>query len=475
MNIIFLIAKHTIQKIWSNKATKVLTALLLLLIVYAAVTGFLHYQKAEASRKHYQKEVRKSWVNSPDKHPHRMAHYGFIAFRPKSALSIFDYGMESFTGNAVFLEAHKQNSTNFSEASLSTSMLRFGEISIAMVLQLLLPLFIFFIGFNCISADIETGTLKILLTQNATAKQILLGNILGVSSIALIIVVAAFLTAGITQLLVGNSNIGLLVVNFLLYTLSAIAYSSIAVMISAVSKQSKIALVVLLGIWLVFTLLMPRLSQLAANSIYPSPSKIAFETAIEKDIVQQGDTHNPDDKFFKKIKDSVLKANNATIVQDLSFNYGGFQMKIGEQLSAQVYNKHLDSLNKIFKKQIAVQNSLAFINPYTSIRQLSMALSQTDFETYTSFQQQAEQYRYDLAQAMNDLQIKLIPNAKLADTAKAYSIDKNNWAAFKDFTYKAPTTATILKQQTTAFIALLVWLLVLCAALHFSIKYFKAL
>jgi ABC-2 type transport system permease protein len=75
-----------------------------------------------------------------------MAHFGTFAFRLKHPLSIFDFGLESYMGNAVFLEAHKQNTVNFSEAGFSTGLLRFGELSMAIILQLILPLVIFFIG-----------------------------------------------------------------------------------------------------------------------------------------------------------------------------------------------------------------------------------------------------------------------------------------------------------------------------------------
>ena len=45
-------------------------------------------------------------------------------FRLKHPLSTFDFGIESYTGNAVFLEAHRQNMVNFSEAGFSTGLLR---------------------------------------------------------------------------------------------------------------------------------------------------------------------------------------------------------------------------------------------------------------------------------------------------------------------------------------------------------------
>jgi ABC-2 type transport system permease protein len=475
MKQILQIANHTRRRIWSSRPVRLLAFLLGISIIYAGCTSLLNYRTAEASRKQYQQTVRSNWVNSPDKHPHRMAHYGYLAFRPKSPLSVFDHGLESYTGNAVFLEAHRQNSTNFSEASLSTAMLRFGDISIAMVLQMLLPLFIFFIGFNCISADRENGTLKLLLTQNLSPGQLLIGNILGVSGVAFYILMPAFLLAAALQLLTAGSDPLLLALNFLLYTSSVFIYAGIAVLASAVCRESRMSLVMLIGIWLLFVLALPRLSQAVATNIYPAPGKAAFESAIEKDILQQGDSHNPDDPYYKKLKDSVLKANNATTVQDLSFNYSGFQMKMGEQASAVAYQKHLDRLLLIYKNQIETQNALAFINPYTGLRQLSMALCQTDFDTYTHFQRQAEQYRYELAQQMNDLQIQLIPNKKLADTAKNYSIGHQHWEAFKDFTYRPLTTRHILTQQTRYFAAMLFWLLLVALLVGYCSRNLKAI
>ncbi|MFO0001503.1 MAG: ABC transporter permease, partial [bacterium] len=108
----------------------------------------------EASKK-YSHEVRERWENQPDKHPHRMAHYGYVAFRQPYPLSFFDFGVDSYVGKSVFLEAHKQNTVIFSEVSLSGSLLRFGEITAGMIFQILLPLLIFFLGFDVISKERE--------------------------------------------------------------------------------------------------------------------------------------------------------------------------------------------------------------------------------------------------------------------------------------------------------------------------------
>ncbi|MCZ8217178.1 MAG: ABC transporter permease subunit, partial [Cyclobacteriaceae bacterium] len=181
--ILILMAAQLLKHTFKSSAIYFLMLVITLMMSYAAYSGWKTYKVQNNIREHYQREARESWESNPDKHPHRMAHYGSFAFRLKHPLSMFDFGMESFTGNAVYLEAHKQNTVNFSEASFSTGLLRFGEISMAMILQVIIPLAIFFLGFSCISAERENGTLIVMLTQGATWKEILVGKSLGLTAL----------------------------------------------------------------------------------------------------------------------------------------------------------------------------------------------------------------------------------------------------------------------------------------------------
>lgn len=427
--VLILMAKQVVDSAVRNTAVRVLCSIILLLMCHAAVSGYVTYQKQTESRIKNGAEVRRHWENMPDKHPHRMAHYGYIAFRPKAALSFFDFGIESYTRNAVFLEAHRQNTVNFFEAGFSTGMLRFGEISIALILQLLVPLLIFFLGFNTIAAERENNTLKVLLSQGAGWKEIIIGKSLGLLSISMLLFTPAVLITFSIWALQNNTGATgdeLLRLLWLLvaYMIFFVIVSVIAVTVSAISKTAKMALVALIGMWLLFGIVLPRASQDLGNRLHPSPSKIEFETAVEKELIQKGDSHNPDDPYYKALKDSVMKAYKAASVQQLPFNYSGFQMKEGERISAEIYTKHLDGLLDAYQSQNNVARSTSFINPFMAIKNVSMAFSGTDFGAYTRFQKEAEAYRYRLAQHMNELQIKFVSNEKLADTSKPYSISK---------------------------------------------------
>lgn len=479
-SVLLLFARQVFAMAFKNKAVTALLGLTTILLIYATYSGFTIYQQQTRSRQLYQQQVREHWENMPDKHPHRMAHYGYIAFRTKHPLSFFDFGMESYTGNAVFLEAHRQNSINFSEAGFSTGMLRFGEISIAMILQVLLPLVIFFIGFSTVAADRENGTLKILHSQGTSWKEIIFGKALGLLGIALcvllpvilLLIVSCFIFPEKKYMADNGLRIGWLALSYIGY---AAIISLIAVLISAVNKTAKGALVSLIGVWLLFTVVMPRTAQAMGNYLHATPSRIEFEAAIEKDLIKKGDSHDPNDPYYKALKDSILKVYKVDSIQQLPFNYSGFQMKEGEKISAGIYNQHLFALLKKYQQQNNVSRFSAFINPFAALRDISMAMSGTDFHSYIQFQQQAEAYRYRLAQHMNGLQIKLISNKKLGEHDKPYSISSDHWKAFPDFEYERARQGRILFHEMPALAALLFWLTVLTAITIILSKKLKAL
>jgi ABC-2 type transport system permease protein len=454
-----LFAKQSYLQAFRTKANRLLAGMLVLLILYAAWNGYSTWKEQVDMRHTYEDRVRENWEKMPDKHPHRMAHYGYLAFRPKPSLSFFDLGMESYTGNVVFLEAHRQNSVNFSEAGLSTGLLRFGEISMAMVLQVLLPLVIFFIGFGSVAADRENGTLRILKGQGASWKEIIFGRALGLLGVSAVFIFLAMLILLLLSL-AGSSGsnagdlarVGFLALVYLVY-LGLI--SLMAVLVSSVSRSPKLALVTLTGIWLLFTVLIPRGANAFGKYLYPTPSKIEFEAAVEKELLSKGDSHDPNDPYYKALKDSLLNAYGVDSVQQLPFNYSGFQMKEGERISTEIYNRHFEDLLQLYERQNNVSSLASFIDPFIGLRNVSMALCGTDFHSYTRFRRQAEDYRYRLAQQMNDLQIKYISNRKTGEN----KISSDFWKELPRLEYRPAGKAEVLRMEAVSLVSLSAWLL----------------
>ena len=82
------------------------------------------------------------WYNQSPKNPHSAAHYGVYAFKPRLAPAFLDPAVEPYTGVAVWIEAHKQNDMLFRPAQDATLAQRFGDLTVALVFQVMLPLVI---------------------------------------------------------------------------------------------------------------------------------------------------------------------------------------------------------------------------------------------------------------------------------------------------------------------------------------------
>lgn len=474
-----LIAQHFKKSVFKNSAVYIITLFIGVLLLFAAFSGWDNYKNQNETSEKYQHESHEDWLKNPDKNPHRMAHYGNFAFRKSTSLSVFEFGMEPFFGNAIFLEAHKQNTANFSEAGFSNSMLRFGEISTAMVLQILLPLLIFFLGFNAIAYERENGTLKLLLSQGISWKQLLWGKILGIASVILMLFIPTIIVLLFIWLMLQNFTISAdetfkMILFIVFHFIYLMFFCVIAILVSASSKTSKKALISLIGIWLILTIILPRTTQAMGAYLYEAPSKVKFGSDIEKDILKQGDSHNPNDVHYKAIKDSLLRVYKVDSVQKLPFNYSGFIMTEGEKISSKIYNQHLEELLKVYAKQNSFSKAVSFLNPYIAMKNVSMGLSNTDYDSYIDFQKQAEIYRYNMAQKMNALQVKYISNKKPGPNDKPLTIGKEHWADVEEFHYEPKGITEVLKTEILSIISIVLWIIILFVLIRFASKNLKA-
>ncbi len=461
--IINIIGLQFFKKTFTTKGFFILWVIFVSVQVYVTITGWNGYHKQHHIRKDHKEKARKSWENNPDKHPHRMAHFGTFAFRLQHPLSVFDSGIESYTGNVMFLEAHKQHTANFSEASLSTGIVRFGKLNSAILLQLILPLILFFLGFSSIAGEQENGTLKIMYAQGVTVKELLLGKFLGLFYIAILFFLPALCSLWSISFMESIAIDSETIMRSLLLSVAYVVYyvilCFITVILSAKSSSSKKALLTLLVIWVIFFVVFPKTVQVIGSYVYPSPTKAEFKAMIEQEVSKKGNSHDPNDPHFISLRDSIMNVYNVKDVKELPFNYSGFLMRKGEEQTAAIFNKHQQDLITTFKKQNKMTNLLALINPFLAIKNISMSLSGTDFNTYTSFLLQAEDYRYKQSQYLNNLQMKYISNTAKGSEGKVHVVKKKFWKDFSDFHYKYDSLPKVLLNSSLSIISFGLWVL----------------
>lgn len=457
------VIQNTVRQSWRSGALQLACVVVTLLLWVAAFAAYRNQAALNAQRSHYSELVRSQWLQQPDRHPHRASHYGYLAFRPKAPLSFVDSGVDSFAGTAVFLEPHRQNTVNFSEAGQSAAMIRLGELTPALVLQLLLPLVIFFLGFATISAERENGTFAMMLAQGVTPRTLMVGKALGLLAMAALLTLPGlcvlFFLPDLTQPQLASRLAVLAASYFAFVAICAL----VSVWISAWQRTSRASLTALILLWVFAGVVSPRALQAWGAALAQAPSKAEFDAALESAVEQVGDSHNPNDPHFAALRAKTLAEHKVTNIKDLPFNYSALVMKEGEEISSSIFRRQYDEILDTFRRQSGPTEWGAPFNPFLAIRQISMALSGSDLNHYVEFQRQAEAFRYERVQQLNDLHMKEIT----LENDRNQRVAKDRWQSFPAFVYHPPALGAVLRERWLALVSLLVWMLVLSVAVSF--------
>jgi ABC-2 type transport system permease protein len=438
-------------------------ALLLLLTAVAAFTSWEQRRATDAERTRHQAQVDHEFEAQPDRHPHRMVHYGHFVFRPLNPLAAFDPGVDAYTGHTLFLEGHRQNSANFGDVRQSSLLLRFGQLTPAFVLQVLAPLLLIFVGHAALARERESGTLRVLLAQGVRPRQIVAGKLLALSGVA----AAALLPALLALLWIGAATpapASLALVLAAGYAIWLLIWVAGIAGLSACFARGRDALVALLALWAVSVVLVPRLTPELAASALALPTRFETDIAVARDLAALGDSHNPDDPYFAGFRQKVLAQYGVSRIEDLPVNYKGLLGMEGERLTSALFDRYADANFDRQAAQLRRVDTFALLSPVIALRRLSMAAAGTDLHNHRRFVEQAEHHRYRLVQALNRLQAEKLSLA--GDRSSRDSrISHAHWHGVADFRYEPAPPGEALHRAAPAAGVLLLWVGVLAGLL----------
>lgn len=468
MSAVSLIARDELRLMRRNRVVVTAVVLLVILTLVAVVTSWTHQQGIAAARAQHQAHADHAFEAQPDRHPHRVVHYGHFIFRPLGPLAAFDPGVDAFTGNSMFLEGHRQNTANFGDVRQSSPLIRFGQLTPAFVLQAVAPLLLIFLGYGAVARETERGTLRPLMLQGASARAIVLGKLLALGSVALLIAVPAMIGFA---LIAGQAGAyaGPMATIVLAYAAYLALWVGIVTLVSMLVRRRRDALLALLAVWAVTVVLLPRVAPEIANRAYPLANRLQTDVAIARDLRRLGDSHNPDDPHFAEFKKATLARYGVTRVEDLPVNYKGLLALEGEALTSRLFDRYAARDFAAQASQNALVGAIGLVSPAIALRQTSMAAAGTDFEGHRRFLEQAEAYRYDLIQRLNRLQAEAVTYAD--DTAEDAGADKrkritaDHWRKLPEFGFRAAGPDALVRASLPGLAVLSGWLVVIGAAL----------
>lgn len=452
------------RAILRNQVALAAGGLMLALTLAAILVSHERVASVNAERARFQTSADAQWNAQPDRHPHRVVHYGHYVFRPLSPLAFFDFGVDPFTGHTLFLEGHRQNSANFSDAGQSSTLLRFGQLTPAFVLQVLTPLLIAFLAFGSVARERERGQLRLQLSQGIKGSTLLAGKLLAHAGIAMLLGAPAFIALGVIAFLHGAVALEALTMAAA-YALYLLLWATGAVLVSSLLPRARDALLALVGIWIVTTILLPRLMPDLAMRAVALPTRIETEAAINARLKALGDSHNPDDPYFNRFKRKVLARYGVDRVEDLPVNYGGLVMQEGERLTSALFDEFMRADYARQLEQRGIVHGAALASPLIALRRLSTALAGADLDNHTRFLFEGERYRYRFVQALNGLHASEVRYEGDRDQR----ISRAHWADTPRFAYgPAPYPEVAARHAWPAILLMAGWLLALCIAARFA-------
>jgi ABC-2 type transport system permease protein len=436
-------------------------ATVFMLLTAALLAGWQHYRRVEGQRAAAQERERANWLNKEGLIPHWAAHFGLFVFRPASPVAAVDNGLTSYLGVSLRLEAHKQNLAQLRPAEDATAVQRFGELTAAATLQVLVPLLIIALTFASFAGEREQGTLRQLLSLGIPKRDLALGKALGIIGPLLLLllpaviigVLALALTSGLPLVVESVPRLALLALFYLIYFAS---FVGIALTVSAQAASARLSLTILLSFWFLTCLVAPRVATDLAKWRHPAPTALQFLVAIEKEKREMAE-RLPFDQRQKQVRERLMRQYSVTRLEDLPENPYGVALTEGEAEDTKLYDKHFNSLYDTYERQNRFTEMGGALAPFLAIQSLSMGVAGTDFAQHRHFAEAAEQYRRVLVQTMNDAE-------RYQRKAGAWDFnfvgDRQLWERVPPFTYDRPNLVWALRNHTLSLALLFGWFVV---------------
>ncbi|MEL7043488.1 MAG: DUF3526 domain-containing protein [Pseudomonadota bacterium] len=461
MNTVLTIAAAE-WRYWLRSNLALSAAILFLFLLLATVVlTTLRMEGDRHERSHHQEEAERSFLEQPDRHPHRMVHYGHYVFRTPTPLSVFDPGLDPVTGQSIFLEGHRQNSATFTESGASADLGGLAWLTPAIVYQLFGPLLVLLLGHGSLARERESSTLAPMLAQGVSGVSLMLGKALALFSAILLMLLPLF-ASGFVALFQGESLAAVLMLG-LVYLLYLGVWALLSLFVSALLPRRAMVLAVLTGLWLGLSLLLPSLATSFAARSLPIAGQIETDLTMLADLRRLGDGHNAEDPAFAQLRSELLVRYDVDTVEELPVNWRGVVAGYSEEKLTNTLNEYAEARMAQERRQSALLVRQGWLTPFLATAVASRAVSGTDLNNHQRFLREAEILRFDFVQGLNRVHAEVLSydddmnRSRDAEANRRARVNADNWKVLQGFRYEPASLGDRLAQALAPFMSLLAW------------------
>ena len=313
-----------------------------------------------------------------------------------------------------------------------------------------MPLLIFVIGAGVVARERERGTLRLMLASGAEPGAIVPQKLVGLARIAAVLVLPVLAAALGAALLAGPVDALRLLLWALAYALFFGIVAAIAVAVSALTKSASQALLILIGLWLMAVMIVPRAGVVFAELVAPTPSAEGFFAAMMDDLKAQPDPF--EGKAREAFGLAMAKRYGVARVEDLPVSLDGLRLQESERHGHIVFDRHYGALAETYAAQRQVLRFAGLLSPLLPLQNISMALAGTDTAHQLAFQDAAERHRREM---IHELNMDMAIHGKGKDFD--YLAGGDLWKRSKDFGWTPPTLAAATRPIMGDLLMLFTW------------------
>ncbi|RKN76982.1 DUF3526 domain-containing protein [Ulvibacterium marinum] len=318
------------------------------------------------------------------------------------------------------------NALNFTEMTSPVQLL-FGSFDLAFVIIYLLPLLIIAFSYNVLSAEKESGSIRLLAAQPITIQKWVMQKLglrfFWMAILVMVTLTLAFLLIGINIIAQATSFLGFLAL-VLVYMLF---WFTLAFLVNLQAGSSAKNAVALLGLWVVFVLFVPSVLNQLGNTIYPMPSRTLMINEmrnLKAEVAKKQD----------EILDNFLRDHPEYALNDTSQSRGFYHRYMASQ---KLIKEELSPVVQKYEEQLQKQQDwvgrFKWISPAIIAQESLNQIAGTSTKDYADFRKQviafAETWREHLTPFLynnRDFSQKDYPNLPKFEYAP---MDSNKWAA----------------------------------------------
>jgi len=313
--------------------------------------------------------------------------------KPPIPLSVIVEGMEGTTGRFAtvgILSTPRLEGVSGSDPGLAY----FGTLDMLYIVRVVLSLVAILLTYDAISGERERGTLKLALSNSVPRDLILLAKCIG----SFITLLLSFLVPMLLALLILTSSgslgfsgeqwsrLGLILLASLLYIGF---FLMLGLLVSSRSQRSNTALMMLLFLWVVVVLAVPKVSTIIADKLSDVPS--VQDIQAEKDAVSGqlwGEMRKRVDQYKQAHKNEPSKITGVAV---------RIQGEIGIEIAKRRWEIQTE-YNRKKSAQFQLAARIARISPASVYSYAAIGLASTGFERQEAFLAAARSYQIGVAQ-----------------------------------------------------------------------------